>query len=126
MPLVVAGIWHAALSGRRAAMAVGLAWVGLLAATRPGLLGAGLLLSGAVAIQLLGERADALPGPTAVARLLSLLAMGWGALLAVAAGLGAEVVYTVLAAAGLVAALGRLNGTQAMTASARSATPPSA
>jgi hypothetical protein len=126
MPLVVVGIWHAALGGRRAAMAVGLAWVGLLAATRPGLLGAGLLLAGAVAIQLLGGRDDALPRPTAVARFLSLLAMGWGALLAVAAGLGAEVVYTVLAAAGLVAALGRRNGAQAMTASARSATPPSA
>jgi hypothetical protein len=113
MPVVVAGIWHAAVSGRRSSLAVGLAWVGLLAATREGFLGAGLLLAGALVMELLAGTAGDLPRPAAVARLLSLLAMGWGVLLAGEAGLQAEVVYTMLAVAGLVAALGVRAGQRA-------------
>lgn len=121
MPLVVAGIWHAALSGRLPSILIGLAWVGLLAATRDGCIGAGLLLAAALGLELSGRTA----GRPAVRAALALLA-GWGALLAVAAGLRGEVVYTVLAVGGIVAALGRPDTAQAITASDRSVTAPSA
>jgi hypothetical protein len=121
MPLVVAGIWHAALSGQLPSILIGLAWVGLLAATRDGCIGAGLLLAAGLGLELSGRRA----GRPAVRAAVALLA-GWGALLAVAAGLRGEVVYTVLAVGGIVVALGRPDAAQTITASDRSVTAPSA
>jgi hypothetical protein len=125
MPLVVAGIWHAALSGRLPSILIGLAWVGLLAATRDGCIGAGLLLAAALGLGLSGWPAGR-PARHAAARAAVALLAGWGALLAVTAGLRGEVVYTVLAVGGIVAALGRQDAAQAITASDRSATAPSA
>lgn len=126
MPLVVAGVWHAALSGRLPRVAVGIAWVGLLAPGRMGLAGAALLLAAGLAAELV-ERISALRvgllAPAAQA--LPLIAFGWGALLAVGAGLRGEVVYTAVAVAGLVALCGR-PWPQAITASASSTTSPSA
>jgi hypothetical protein len=54
------------------------------------------------------------------------LVVGTGALLAITGGLRTEVVYSVLAAAALVAGAGRQPPAQASTASAPSATAPSA
>ena len=126
MPLVVVGIWHAALSGRLPRVAVGMAWVGLLAPAPLGLIGAAFLLAAGLAVELL-ERTSALRAgrfaPTAQA--IPLVAFGWGALLAVGAGLRGEVVYTALAVAGLVALCGR-PWPQAITARAESAVSPRA
>jgi hypothetical protein len=126
MPLVVAGVWHAALSGRLPRVAVGMAWVGLLAPDGMGLAGAAMLLAAGLAMELV-ERITALRvGRLApAAQALPLIAFGWGALLAVGAGLRGEVVYTAVAVAGLVALCGR-PWPQAITPSAPSATSPSA
>jgi hypothetical protein len=126
MPLVVAGIWHAALSGRLPRVAVGMAWIGLLAPMPLGLVGAAFLLASGLAVELL-ERTSALRAGrfAPAAQAIPLVAFGWGALLAVGAGLRGEVVYTALAVAGLVALCGR-PWPQAITASAPSTTSPSA
>lgn len=105
MPAVVLGIWHAALGGRLAGVAVGLAWVGLLGASREGLSGAALLMAGALALELAGQTGR-VHRWRPVVRVASALAAGAGALLAVESGLGVEVVYTVLAVGGIVVAAG--------------------
>jgi len=107
-------------------VAVGMAWVGLLAPGGTGLAGAAMLLAAGLAMELV-ERVTALRvGRLApAAQALPLIAFGWGALLAVGAGLRGEVVYTAVAVAGLVALCGR-PWPQAITPSAPSATSPSA
>jgi hypothetical protein len=107
MPLIVLGIWHAALSGRVTGVAVGLAWVGLLGGSRTGLTGASLLLAGALTLELATHAGERFRSFKPAARLAFALAAGAGAVLAVDAGLRAEVVYTVLAVGGVVAAAGR-------------------
>jgi hypothetical protein len=122
MPLIVAGVWHAALSGRHGELAVGLAWIGLLGLTAGGQLGAALLLAGALATEL-GRKWPA----SRVAQLglsAANVAAGIGGVLAVEAGLRGEVVYTVLAVAALLAAVGHASR-EAMIPSARSITEPS-
>lgn len=106
MPVIVLGIWHAAVCGRLASVAVGLAWVGLLGASRGGLAGAALLLAAALVTVLAGH-ADARGRWWAMGtRAVAALAAGTGGLLAIESGLGAEVVYTVLAAGGIAIAAG--------------------
>ncbi|HEX6105032.1 MAG TPA: hypothetical protein VFZ26_05570 [Gemmatimonadales bacterium] len=100
-PLLVLGIWHAALTRRLTPLAVGGAMLGVVSLDPRGHAGAGSLFLAAVAIEL-GRR---LPGPAErLARIPIALAAAWGALNVAVAGLGTEVVYTVLASAG--AALG--------------------
>jgi hypothetical protein len=122
MPLIAAGAWHAALSGRTPGLALAMAWVGLLGLMPGGRLGAALLLAVALVAEL-GRLASSSP-----ARRFTLLASGVaaaiGGVLAVEAGLRGEVVYTVLVAAALVAAVGHASG-QAITASERSTPEPS-
>lgn len=123
LPVVLVGGFHGVLTGNRSAALVGLAWVGLAAATGQGQAGAGLILLGAVilvAAERLGARIQV------VAQLIGGLAIGAGALLVIEAGLRTEVVYTVCAVAGLVVAAGRWSSAQASTASADRATSPSA
>jgi hypothetical protein len=126
MPVVVVGIWHAALTGRLALLPVGLAWVGLLAPGGAGLTGAALLLAAALLLELAGPLVRAEPRRAVAFRVVFSLAAGHGALLVVAAGLRGEVVYTVLAVGGIVAAAGRALGAQARIASEPSAIAPSA
>jgi len=123
-PLVVAGIWHAALTGRPALLAIGLAWVGMLAPGGQGLAGAALLLGGALLLELARPFGAANPRRAAAVRLAVGLASGCGALLAVEAALRGEVVYTVLAIGGIVAAAGRERA-HASTASAPRTVAPS-
>ena len=123
MPLVLIGGFHGLLTGNRSTALVALAWVGLATVTEQGQAGAGLILVGGVilaAAERLGMRGQA------VAALLAAVAVGSGALLVAEAGLRTEVVYTVAAVAGLVAAAGRWSAAQASTASAVRATSPSA
>jgi hypothetical protein len=126
MPVIVAGLWHAAMTRRRAATAAGLAWVGLLALEPAGEIGASLLFVGALAMALSDRMPRAAERVSTLVRVAGAVAAGWGALLAVAAGLHAEVVYTVLAAGALAAAAARAGAVQASTASAPSATAASA
>jgi hypothetical protein len=104
MPLLAAGAWHAALSGRTPGLALALAWVGLLGLTPGGRLGAALLLAGALVVEL-GRLA-----PSSPARRFTMLASGVaaaiGGVLALEAGLRGEVVYTLLVVAALVALVG--------------------
>jgi hypothetical protein len=126
MPLVVAGAWHAALTGRTTRLAVGLAWVGLLAPDREGIAGAGLLLAAAMLSQLTGPMARRDARLATGIRLALGLAVGGGGLLAVAAGLRGEVVYTVLAVGAVVAAARHALAGQARTASDPRTTAPNA
>jgi hypothetical protein len=117
MPLVVVGLWHAALSDRPAGLAVGMAWIGLLGGTPSGKRGAVLLLAAALVLEL-GRRDGRLRRSRTVWVLVA-VAASLGGVLAVEAGLRTEVVYTVAGAAALVSALA---GRQAMMASVRSTT----
>jgi hypothetical protein len=121
MPLVLLGLWHAALSVRLSGLAIGMAWVGLLGGTRGGDTGAALLLGAAVGLEL-RRRYPALAAQRAATLAIALVG-GSGALLALESGLGAEVVYTLLGAAGLVAAAAACGA--AMMARDRSTTEPS-
>ena len=104
-PVVVLGIWHAAVTRRVTALVVGGALLGLASLQPGGVRGAGWLLASAVALELTRQLPARATGAwTATARGLMAAAAGWGALAVVRAGLQAEVVYTVLAAA--AAALG--------------------
>jgi hypothetical protein len=123
MPVGLLGLWHAALSGRTAGVAVGLAWIGLVAGSGRGELGAGLLLCSAVTLELMPRRGE--PKFGRLARVAAALLGGYGAVLALEAGLRAEVVYTVLGGGALVAAAG-FASREAMIASARSTTAPRA
>jgi hypothetical protein len=125
MPIVVIGLWHAALGGRWSRVAVAMAWVGAIAPGRAGTTGAGLLLAGGLTLELAVRLGAAHPRRATPARVAAALAAGWGALLAVESGLHGEVVYTVLAVGGLVAAAGGWAGPQAMTASEPRTTAPS-
>lgn len=104
MPVIVAGIWHAALSGRLTRVAVGVAWVGLLGASHEGRVGAALLFSGGLTRELLRHAGGRFGRWAPVVRVAAVLAAGAGALLAVESGLGAEVVYTVIAVGGVALA----------------------
>ena len=121
MPLLVVGVWHAALSGRRSGLAVGVAWIGLLGGTPTGRIGAALLFGAALVVEL-SRRSDR-PDPSRLASVAAAIMGGYGGLLAIEAGLHAEVVYTVLAAGALVAAAAA-EPRQAMMASDRSTTEP--
>jgi hypothetical protein len=123
MPVVLVGGFHGVLTGNRSAALAGLAWVGLATATGQGEAGAGLVLVGGL---LLVAEAYLGTGVRIVARLVAAFAIGFGALLVTEAGLRTEVVYTVCAVAGMVAAAGRWSSAQASTASAVRATSPSA
>lgn len=126
MPLIVLGLWHATLTRRRPASAAGLAWIGLLAAEPAGALGAALLFAGALLLAGSNEVWGRWAVLSSTAWVAGVVSGAWGAVLATAAGLQVEVVYTVLAVAALALAAVRTVPAQASTASAPSATPASA
>lgn len=126
-PLLVAGIWYAALTRRTTSLAAGGALVGVASLDPAGIAGAGWLLASAIALELwhLRGRAEASAAAPLVRAGLALLA-GWGTLGVLSGGLRTEVVYTVLAAAG--AAAGLAGGPRSVRAPAEPAalTPPPA
>ncbi len=116
-PLLVIGIWHAALARRLELVAVGGGLLGLASLDRNGIAGAGWLLATAAGMEVL--RRTRVGGALARGALIAMA--GWGGVEATTGGLRAEVVYTVLAAAGAgVAMMAR-----APSSGARSAASPS-
>lgn len=104
MPVLVVGLWHATLTRRWSLLAVAVAWVGMLAPGQGGHDGAGLLVAAALLVEGAARLGAGYSRAAGAVRLVAVLAGSWGALLAVSAGLRGEVVYTVLAVAGLAAA----------------------
>ncbi|HEU5040946.1 MAG TPA: hypothetical protein VFT84_09015, partial [Gemmatimonadales bacterium] len=119
-PLVVVGLWHASLTRRTPALAVGGALLGLASLDAAGIRGAGWLLACGIGLALSAGRGER----GALFRSV-LAAAGWlGALDVLAGGLRTEAVYSVVAAlAGLLALAGRGPETSA-TPSAAALTPP--
>ncbi|HEX6614877.1 MAG TPA: hypothetical protein VF046_01085 [Gemmatimonadales bacterium] len=104
MPVVVIGLWHAALTRRWSLVAVAMAWVGMLAPAPGGPGGAGLLVAAALLLEAAVRLGPDHARATLIVRLVAALAGSWGALLAASAGLHGEVVYTVVAVTGVAAA----------------------
>ncbi len=105
-PLVVLGTWHAALAGRRTALAVAGATLGLASLHPLGLAGAAALLAAAVLLELGRRGVQKRPAPHRRVRQIAIVLLaGPGALAAAAGGLHAETVWTVLALAGAAAGL---------------------
>lgn len=126
LPLVLLGLWHGLLTSRRAESVAALAWFGLVTVTPEGQVGGALLLLAGLALELAERRPARAGWAVGGVRAATALVLGTGALLAIAGGLRTEVVYSVLAAAALLAGAGRQAPAQASTASAPSATAPSA
>jgi hypothetical protein len=103
MPVVVIGLWHAALTRRWSLVAVAMAWVGMLAPAAGGPTGAGLLVAAALLLDAAARLGPGHARATLTVRVVAALAGSWGALLAASAGLHGEVVYTVVAVAGVAA-----------------------
>ena len=118
-PLVVLGLWHAAVTRRTAALAVGGALLGLSSLQPSGVEGAGWLLASAVGAGLAaGRTAAALP------RLVLALAGYWGALQVIGAGLATEAVYTLAAVLAATLGLAARPDAGALSDSRTALTPP--
>lgn len=99
--LAVGGLWHAAADGRLASVFVALGFSALASLRPQSAAAAGLLLGAALVFKLPRPAGGATLAMFDVLRRLGFAASAAGAGLAFAAGLQAEVVFTVLAAAGL-------------------------
>ncbi len=124
VPVLVAGIWHAAAFARWPLVAAGAGFLGVAGLTPGGAAGAGWLLGAALILEL-GSMASAPAGVIRLSRLAGWLSAAWGGLLVLEGGLRGEVVYTALGAAGL-ALIVASKGPQAITARVPSAAEPSA
>jgi hypothetical protein len=125
-PFAVLALWHAGARRWGPGLTVGAAWLSLISVAPPpaGVVAAAWLLSAGIGLELIGEERDGEPRARRWARWLATMAAGWGGLHALEAGLHGEVVYTVLAGAGVALALG--GSGQAMTPSAPRTRAPSA
>jgi hypothetical protein len=100
VPLLIAGIWHAAALARWPLLAAGAGLLGVAGLTPAGASGAGWLLGSALALELCSMASL----PAAALRLVRVAAWisgAWGGLLVLEGGLLGEVVYTALGAAGV-------------------------
>ncbi|MGH7527278.1 MAG: hypothetical protein ACREMX_11300 [Gemmatimonadales bacterium] len=107
MPVLLLGIWHAALveRGRSPLLAVGGALLGLVTLTPEGRVGAAWLLGAALGLQLVDPHSGDDRSLLRVVRRAGWVAAGWGGLHALEGGFRTEVVYTVLAVAGAAHAI---------------------
>jgi hypothetical protein len=108
VPLVLLGLWHAAVTRRLTALAIGGAFLGVASVRPAGVSGAGWLLACAAGLEL--QRllsAETARRLEPVVRMLLAFAAAWGAQQVLTAGLETEVVYSVFAA---IAAVFGLNG----------------
>jgi hypothetical protein len=100
VPLLIAGIWHAAALARWPLLAAGAGLLGVAGLTPAGASGAGWLLGSALALELCSMASL----PAAALRLVRVAAWisgAWGGLLVLEGVLLGEVVYTALGAAGV-------------------------
>ncbi|HUF35309.1 MAG TPA: hypothetical protein VMN37_05120 [Gemmatimonadales bacterium] len=106
-PIVLLGLWYAAVTRRHTALLVGSALLGIASLQHEGGVAAGWLLASAAALEAMRAASRVRPGlPHAVPRALIAVAAGWGAIGVLRAGLETEVVYTVAAAGAAALALG--------------------
>ena len=123
VPVLIAGIWHAAARARWPLLAAGAGFLGVVGLTPAGSAGAGWLLGSALVLEL----GTMLSLPVSTVRLTQAAAWvsaAWGGLLVLEGGLRGEVVYTALGAAGLALLLAPRRR-QAITASVPSTPAPS-
>jgi hypothetical protein len=120
VPLLIAGIWHAAALARWPLLAAGAGLLGI-AGLSPA--GAGWLLGSALVLEVCSV-ASLPAGTLRLAQAAAWIAGAWGGLLVLEGGLRGEVVYTALGAVGV--ALLIASSSQAMTARAPSTPAPSA
>jgi hypothetical protein len=100
VPVLIAGIWHAAAVARWPLLAAGAGLLGVAGLTAPGATGAGWLVGSAFVLELCPMLR--LPvGAVRLARVAAWISAAWGGLLVLEGGLRGEVVYTALGAAGL-------------------------
>ena len=100
VPLLIAGIWHAAAVSRWPLVAAGAGFLGVAGLTAAGAAGAGWLLGSAFVLELCSMLR--LPGGAdRLARVAAWISGAWGGLLVLEGGLRGEVVYTAIGAAGL-------------------------
>jgi hypothetical protein len=100
VPIVIAGLWHAAVHARWALIAAGGALLGLVSPDPRGAIGGAVLVACAIAMEI-GRYGSALSVPARAGRLLVWVASAWGGLLVIEGSLRGEVVYTAVATAGL-------------------------
>ena len=126
VPLAMFALWHAGARSWGPGLAVAAGWLALVSVAPfpEGTVAAAWLLVAGLALELLDPQRDGEARPKRWTRWLALMAAGWGGLLALGAGLHGEVVYSVLAASGVILAIG--GGGQAMTPSAPSTPAPRA
>jgi hypothetical protein len=99
-PVLIVGIWHAAARARWPLLAAGAGVIGVAGLTPAGAAGAGWLLGSAFVLELCLMLK--LPSRTVrMAQVAAWVSAAWGGLLVLEGGLGGEVVYTALGAAGL-------------------------
>jgi hypothetical protein len=124
VPIAMLALWHAGARRWGPGLVVGAGWLAEVSVAPPpeGIVAAAWLLLAGLALELLDGDGEA--RLRRWARGIALIAAGWGGLLALEAGLHGEVVYTVLAAIGVVLAIG--GSGQAMTPRAPRTLAPSA
>ena len=106
-PVVLIGMWHAALGRRLSSLATGGALLGAATLHPDGMAGAGWLLASAIALQLLTRvRRGASDTASPLLRVSLAPAAAWGAIEVLGSGLRTEAVYTVLAAVAVAVGLG--------------------
>ena len=123
-PVAMLALWHAAARRWGTGLTVGAAWLALVSVAPPpdGIVAAAWLLPAGLALEILGDDVDGRPRQWA--RRITLITAGWGGFLALESALHGEVVYTVLAALGVVLGMGGIG--QAMTPRAPRTPAPSA
>jgi len=100
VPLLIAGIWHAAALARWPLLAAGAGFLGVAGLTPAGATGGGWLFGSALVLEL--SSMLSLPvGAIRLARAAAWVSSAWGGLLVLEGGLRGEVVYTALGTAGL-------------------------
>jgi hypothetical protein len=101
VPLLVAGIWHAAARGRWPLLAAGAGLLGILVLSAAGAVGAAWLFGAGLLLEMSALRPPSDGGVTRAIPLLAWVAAAWGGLLVLEGGLRSEVVYSAFGAGGL-------------------------
>ena len=101
VPLLVAGIWHAATRGRWPLLAAGAGLLGILVLSAAGAVGAACLFGAGLLLEMSALRPPSDGGVTHAISMLAWAAGAWGGLLVLEGALRSEVVYSAFGAAGL-------------------------